>query len=86
MILLYIMKSLIDILPEEIIQLIYEHKAAIKIQETAYKKFYRKYGPTWKRDICIIWRAVYQYDYFAYLNNISDPWHDYIGDEQFQYF
>ena len=81
------MSSYIDIIPNDIINLIQKHRAAIKIQERAFKIFYQTFGPTWKQDIKmgIFQLDVYDYDYYAYRNNIIDPWHDYVDDENLQY-
>ena len=67
-----------DELPTDLRQLIVEHAAAIQIQERAFKFFYQKYGPTWKREIQN--RIVRELDYLAYLDGVADPWHDYYGE------
>ena len=81
------MTSYIDLLPNDIINLIQEHRAATTIQERAFKNFYKTFGPTWKHDIKmgVFPLDVYDYDYYAYINNIADPWHDYVDREDLQY-
>lgn len=64
-----------DLLPNEIITIVQEHKAAIIIQKIAVKMFYKRYGKNWKEDI-----KNYEdnLDYFCYMTGINDPWQDYI--------
>ena len=81
------MLTYLEILPDDIINLIQEHKAAIIIQEQVFKIFYKTFGPTWKQDIKVphLPLDVYDYDYFSYMNDIMDPWHDYTDHEDLQY-
>ena len=60
-----------DILSREIV----EYNAALIIQQRAVKMFYKRYGKKWKEEI-----ENYEdrLDYFCYLNDINDPWQDYI--------
>ena len=75
-----IKKSYWDILPIEIQNLIIEYskkkEAAMKIQNTAYKMFYNKYGISWKENI-----QNYQdyLDYYCYRYGINDSIEDYYN-------
>ena len=70
------LRSYWDILPNEIITIILEHKAAIIIQETAVKMFYKRYGKNWKEEIKNYENNLH---YFCYLTGINDPCQDYIN-------
>tara|TARA_A100001388_G_scaffold277147_1_gene267062 strand:- start:4373 stop:4600 length:228 start_codon:yes stop_codon:yes gene_type:complete len=65
-----------DILPNEIIIIILEHKAALTIQNIAVKMFYKRYGKNWKEEIQNYEENL---DYFCYLTGINDPSQDYIN-------
>ena len=89
------MLSYWDILPNDLQMLVKDHKAAIRIQECAFKLFYRRYGPKWKaiikisvtiNDMSLHAWDVYDMDYWCYLNNIMDPWYDYSDDPDYQYY
>ena len=80
------MSTYLNLLPTDIYQLILEHKAAIIIQEHAFKQFYKNHGPTWKKKIRIIHRTlVYELDYYCYLHGINDPWYDYCDEPIYAY-
>ena len=64
-----------DILPNEIITIILEHKAALIIQKIAIKMFYKRYGKNWKEEIENYEENL---NYFCYITGINDPWQDYI--------
>ena len=71
-----------DILPNELQRLIIEHRtaiieyrAALTIQQSAVKMFYKRYGKNWKEEILNYENNL---NYFCYLNGINDPWQDYI--------
>mgnify|MGYP007047375052 CR=1 FL=1 len=69
-------KSFWDVLPKEIQSIILDHRAALQIQRCAIKKFYYKYGITWKQDI----KNYDDYlDYYCYRYGINDPPEDYYN-------
>ena len=80
-------ETYLNLLPLEIYQLILEHKAAIIIQELAFKRFYKNHGPNWKREIRILYRTtiVLELDYLSYLHGVADPWYDYSDDPMYAY-
>ena len=65
-----------NIYSNELIQIIKEYMAASCIQQYAIKMFYKKYGCNWKYEID---NYESNLDYYCYLNNIYDPFHDYIN-------
>ena len=68
--------SYLNTLPDELNEIIIQHLAAIKIQRSAIKMFYKKYGHNWDWEIK---NYDENCDYYCYLNNINDPSHDYIN-------
>ena len=53
-----------------------KNMAAILIQNAAYMMFYKKYGLNWKNNLL---NYNDDLDYYCYVNNIVDPWQDYIN-------
>lgn len=71
------MTTWFDLLPNEINQIIEEHKAAQQIQDRVYKMFYRQYGLGWKKLVNNKdW--LLRLEYYYYINGIDDPWIDYM--------
>ena len=60
-------------------------ESIMKIQGLAFKMFYNKFGPTWKKTIKRDTKLVYKLDYYCYLHGINDPWYDYSDDPKYAY-
>ena len=84
------MTTYLDLLPSDIYEHILQHKAAIRIQEQAFKLFYKRYGPSWKNILkdptpTPTPTLVYDLDYQCFLYGIVDPWYDYCDDHLYAY-